>query len=89
MPGKLADLVVISLDEPQSKPFNRALGALVYHGRGSDVEMTIIDGKIVYEGGSSTLVDEAAVMEEVQARAEELFERLELTRYKTHWHIWH
>lgn len=85
MPGKLADLAVINLEAPQTRPFNRALGALVYNGRGSDVEMTIINGKIVYEDGHCTMVDEIAVMQEVQARADELFERLELERFRTHW----
>jgi len=84
-PGKLADIAVINLEAPQTRPFNNALGSLVYNGRGSDVEMTIIDGQIVYEDGRCTLVDEIAVMEEVQARADELFDRLELTHFRTHW----
>lgn len=85
MPGKLADLVVIALEAPQTKPFNRALGALVYNGRGSDVEMTIIGGQVVYENGQSTLVDQFAVMEEVQSRADELFDRLGIGHFRTHW----
>jgi 5-methylthioadenosine/S-adenosylhomocysteine deaminase len=85
VPGKLADLIVISLEAPQTRPFNRALGALVYNGRGSDVEMTIIGGQIVYENGHSTMVDEVSVMEEVQARADELFDRLGISNFRTHW----
>jgi 5-methylthioadenosine/S-adenosylhomocysteine deaminase len=85
VPGKLADLVVIGLDAPQTRPFNRALGALIYNGRGSDVEMTIINGKIVYEDGHHTMIDEIAVMEEVQARANELFDRLGINNFRTNW----
>ena len=84
-PGKLADLVVLGLEAPQAKPFNHALGAVVYHGRGSDVEMTIVGGEIVYEDGRCTMIDEAAVIEEAQARADEVFDRLGLTRFRTHW----
>ncbi len=85
IPGKQADMVVIGLDEPQQKPLNNAIGTLVYNGRGSDVQMTIIGGQIVYEDGRCTLVDEQAVMDEVQGRADELFDRLGLTHFRTHW----
>jgi 5-methylthioadenosine/S-adenosylhomocysteine deaminase len=85
MPGKLADLVVVNLDDHNSKPFNRALGSLVYNGSGSDVEMTIIGGEIVYDNGKFMNVDEVSIQEEVQTRADEMFERLGLEKYRTHW----
>ena len=85
VPGKLADLVVISLEGHNSKPFNRALGSLVYNGSGSDVEKTIIGGEIVYDNGKFTNVDEDAIREEVQARADGLFERLGLEKHRMHW----
>ena len=84
-PGKRADLAVIGLDAPQARPFNNAIGHLVYNSRGSDVDMTIISGKIVYEGGQITTVDESAVMEEAQARTNELFERLNLGNFRKNW----
>jgi 5-methylthioadenosine/S-adenosylhomocysteine deaminase len=37
--------------------------------------MTIVDGRIVYENGRCTFVDEDEVMEEAQARADELVVR--------------
>lgn len=83
--GKLADLVVIGIDQPGTKPFNRAVGSLVYNGRGSDVEITIVGGEIIYENGKLTNVDEISIKEEVQRRADELFERLGLEKYRTHW----
>jgi 5-methylthioadenosine/S-adenosylhomocysteine deaminase len=85
MPGKLADLVVINQEGQNSKPFNRALGSLVYNGSGSDVEMTIVGGEIIYENGIIKNVDEISIKEEVQRRADELFERLNLENYRTHW----
>lgn len=85
IPGKLADLVVIGLDESHGRPFNRALGSLVYNGRGSDVEMTIVGGEIIYKNGKYTNVDEISIKEEVQKRADEIFERLGLENYRTHW----
>jgi 5-methylthioadenosine/S-adenosylhomocysteine deaminase len=47
--------------------------------------MTIIGGQIVYEDGRCTMIDEAAVMEEVQARSDELFERLGITQFRSPW----
>jgi 5-methylthioadenosine/S-adenosylhomocysteine deaminase len=83
--GKRADLAIIGLDAPQARPFNNAVGHLVYNGRGSDVEMTIIGGQIVFEDGRCTMLDEEAVMEEAQARADELFERLGINQFRSHW----
>jgi 5-methylthioadenosine/S-adenosylhomocysteine deaminase len=85
VPGKRADLAIIGMDAPQARPFNNAIGHLVYNGRGSDVEMTIIGGQIVYEDGRCTMIDEAAVMNEVQARSDELFERLGISQFRSHW----
>jgi 5-methylthioadenosine/S-adenosylhomocysteine deaminase len=84
-PGKRADLAIISLDAPQARPFNNAIGHLVYSSRGSDVEMTIIGGKIVYEEGHCTMIDEAEVMDEAQARADELFERIGISQFRKNW----
>ena len=84
-PGKRADLAIISLDAPHVRPFNNAIGHIVYNSRGSDVVMTIIGGQIVYEDGRFTMVDETAVMEEAQVRANELFERLGLGHFRDSW----
>jgi 5-methylthioadenosine/S-adenosylhomocysteine deaminase len=85
MPGKRADLAIFGVDAPPAKPFNNAIGHLVYNSRGSDVEMTIIGGKIVYEDGLCTMIDEVEVIKEVQARSDELFERLGINQFRSHW----
>jgi 5-methylthioadenosine/S-adenosylhomocysteine deaminase len=74
-PGKLADVVVVDLDRPHLRPTSRVAAILVYSARGSDVVMTIVGGEVVFEDGRCTRVDEAAVMEEAQARGKELIER--------------
>jgi hypothetical protein len=76
---------VISLEEPQTRPFICSLGSLVYNGRGSDVEITIIYGKLVYEEGCSMMVDQFFVKEDVQAMADELFDRLGINSFRTRW----
>jgi 5-methylthioadenosine/S-adenosylhomocysteine deaminase len=84
-PGKRADLAVIGLGFPQARPFNNPVGHLVYNARGSDVEMTIIGGQVVYEDGHCVMIDEEAVMDEAQSRADELFERIGLNQFRTNW----
>ena len=83
--GKLADIIVINSNAPQTKPFNHAVGTIAYHGRGSDVEVTIVGGEIVHEDGRCTKIDEAAAIEEAQARANEMFDRLDFDRFRRAW----
>ena len=73
--GKLADIIVVDMEQPHLTPRHRTVSALTYSARGSDVVYTIIDGTIVYEDGSCTLVDEVAIMDEAQSRSEELIAR--------------
>lgn len=86
-PGKLADVVVVDLDQPHIVPVHRVVAALVYSVRGSDVWMTIVDGTVVFEAGRCTQVDEAAVMAEAQARAVELVERAGLSDLRVAWRV--
>ncbi len=83
--GKLADLVVIDLQRPHLTPRHRAVSALVYSATPADVVMTIVGGEIVYENGACTRVDEAEVMAEAQARAEDLVRRAGLEGLREPW----
>lgn len=84
-PGKLADVVVVNLRRPHTTPWHRTVAALVYSARGSDVEMTIVGGRVVVENGRSTTVDEDEVRKEAQARADELIERRGLDGLRAPW----
>ena len=74
--GKRADLAVVSLRRPHTTPFYPAnvISHLVYASRGSDVQATIVDGRVLMAGGVVRTVDEAAVLERAQETARELFE---------------
>jgi 5-methylthioadenosine/S-adenosylhomocysteine deaminase len=74
-PGRLADVTVVDLGHPHLTPHHRIAAALTYSARGSDVEMTIVGGRVVYEQGCCTLVDEAAIVADAQQRAAELVDR--------------
>jgi 5-methylthioadenosine/S-adenosylhomocysteine deaminase len=73
--GRLADLAVIDLQRPHLTPLHRVVSALVYSATPADVVMTIVGGEVIYENGACTRVDEAAVLAEAQARAEDVVRR--------------
>jgi len=83
--GKLADVVVVSLDAPSLQPLARPVAAVVYSARSSDVEMTICGGQIVVEGGRCTLIDEEKAVADAQAAAHRLFSRTGLSALAKGW----
>ena len=80
--GKLADVVVVDLDRTHLRPVQRVVSTLVYSARGSDVDMTIVNGEIVYSNGQCLRVDESAAIEQAQRRAGALTSRLGLQRLR-------
>ena len=49
--GKLADIIMIDLHQPNMQPINNIPKNLVYSGSKQNVKMTMIQGKILYESG--------------------------------------
>lgn len=67
--GKKADIIMIDLHTPNMQPINNIPVNLVYSGSKSNVKMTMIDGKILYEDGKfnvgvdpETIYDNANVL---------------------------
>lgn len=69
--GYLADLVVLDLHSSAFTPLNDLRGQLVYCESGSSVRLTMVDGRVVFDNGRVTRVDEEALL----AEARELFAR--------------
>jgi cytosine/adenosine deaminase-related metal-dependent hydrolase len=67
--GHQADLVLIDLDTLAFTPLNDLRRQLVYCENGSSVRMTMVAGKIVYERGNVTTVDEVALRREARELA--------------------
>jgi 5-methylthioadenosine/S-adenosylhomocysteine deaminase len=84
-PGKLADLVVVSLDAPHLQPVHRTVATLVHCADPADVAMTIVDGRVVFENGRCTLVDEREAIGAVVERAEHLVRRAGLENLRIPW----
>jgi 5-methylthioadenosine/S-adenosylhomocysteine deaminase len=64
-PGQRADLVVLDLRRASFAPRNDLLQQTVYAENGSSVDLVMVDGGIVVEGGRVLTVDETAVAAEV------------------------
>ena len=55
--GKKADIIAVSLDGPHMIPSFDILPLLVYSAQASDVRMTMVDGKILYDNGEFKTID--------------------------------
>lgn len=55
--GKRADIIAVCLDKPHLRPAFEALSTVAYQAQGSDVCMTMVDGKILYENGEYKTLD--------------------------------
>ena len=65
-PGYEADLVLIELDTLPFTPLNDLRRQLVYCENGSSVRMTLVQGRIVFDNGRVTTVEEAAIRSEAR-----------------------
>ena len=69
-PGFQADLVLLDLDTLAFTPLNDLRRQLVYCESGSSVRMTMVAGRIVFEDGKVTTIDEATLRQEARAQAD-------------------
>ena len=60
--GKKADIVAIDMDRPHLCPAFEPLPMLTYSAQASDVVMTMVDGKILYENGEYLTIDRDKAM---------------------------
>ena len=69
-PGRKADVVLLRAGSGFLRPLNDPVNALVYSETGADVELVIIDGKVVMRGGRVLTVDETQLCDRAQRAAE-------------------
>lgn len=75
--GKLADIIIIDLNNPNHTPKNNLISSLCYSTYDRDVYCTIINGEIVYLDNKFTYLD----IEEVMRKSEESFKNLRLKKW--------
>ena len=71
--GKLADLIILDLHQPNMHPMNNIAKNIVYSGSKSNVKCTMVNGEILYEDGRFHVgFDIASLYDEIQRRVERL-----------------
>jgi cytosine/adenosine deaminase-related metal-dependent hydrolase len=80
-PAKKADLAMVDLRKLHCTPFagSNIYAQLVYQARSSDVSLTMVDGRIVYENGRLTTIDAADVMTRAERLIGRVYERAGLS----------
>lgn len=70
--GKKADLILVDFKKPHLTPVHSIVSNLVYSAKGSDVDMTIVNGKVLMKSRKVMTLKEDEVLEEASKAAEEL-----------------
>lgn len=71
--GNKADIIAISLDKPHLRPVIDEKALITYSAQSSDVCMTMVDGKILYENGEYTTLDKEKIYFDVEKAIEKLY----------------
>lgn len=71
-PGWRADIIGLSTDGTRGTPLYEVLSYLVFAARGEDVQFTMVDGEILMEDGTVTVVDADTVRKSATEVAESL-----------------
>lgn len=76
--GKKADLVLISLHEPNAMPMYDIYAQIAYSLKGNDVEDVVIGGRVVMRDRKLLTVDEPAVLEKAREYGESVKKSLRM-----------
>lgn len=71
--GNKADIIAVSLDAPHMVPALDKKALLTYSAQSSDVVMTMVDGKILYENGEYKTLDKEKIYFEFNKAVEKLY----------------
>lgn len=72
--GKLADLILIDLHQPNMQPIHHIAKNLVYSGSKQNVKLTMVNGRILYEDGVFFVGKEP---EEIYEKVNQIIRRME------------
>lgn len=73
--GAKADLAVLKLNKPHLSPPHSLLAHLVYSAAAADVNLVMVDGRVLMENGQLLTVDEERILYEAPPRAQRLTKR--------------
>ena len=81
-PGKRADLIVVDLENTHSQPVFDLPSTVVYSSRTSDVSLTVVDGKVLWDGVRVRTLDETKVLAAAKEWRGKILKSLEESREK-------
>lgn len=73
--GYLADLILLDLNNAHMTPHIDLESNLIYAAQGSDVRLTMVDGKVLYRDGRFMTLDREDVLKRAEAGAKEMRRR--------------
>ncbi|KAF7176323.1 hypothetical protein CNMCM7691_002248 [Aspergillus felis] len=86
--GKKADFVAIDTRRIHLQPWFNPVSAVVYTATGRDVDVVVVDGRMLVQNGELLTMDEAEIVREAQQRSREVVARTGLTeRVKGRWPV--
>ncbi len=71
--GNKADIIAVSLDSPHMVPALDKKALLTYSAQSSDVTMTMVDGKVLYENGEYKTLDKEKIYFNINRAVEKLY----------------
>lgn len=74
--GYKADLIVLDIDQPHMVPVYHLANNLVYSASGSDILLTMVDGRILWQDGEYKTIDIEKTMAEAQNAAFRILKQL-------------
>lgn len=72
-PGKKADIIALDLSKPHMRPNLDTKALVCYSAQGSDVCMTMVNGKILYENGEFLTMDKERIYNDVNAAIKRIY----------------
>ncbi len=78
--GYQADLILVDIHNAHVEPMIDLESDLIYATQGSDVCLTMVAGKVLYQDGIYTTLDEKAVIARAVKESNALFERAQATK---------
>ncbi|MEV0739912.1 amidohydrolase [Streptomyces sp. NPDC050549] len=74
-PGRRADLILVDLTGPHTRPVHDLAATLVHSARSADVRTTIVDGRVLMRDRELLTLDVPAVVRELEERLPALVDR--------------
>ncbi|MDP4108735.1 MAG: amidohydrolase [Bacillota bacterium] len=74
--GMKADLIAVDITSPYMKPSHSLLNNLIYSASGSDVSLTMADGKVLYKDGEYKTIDIEKVIFETEKSKDRILSEL-------------